>query len=177
MWKDASRFEALQQEVPELQLEHESCICRLRREEWGRNSSSEYTPRWKKKQASVLGKYCVVGCLNKGEVNTQMADKAELCETIDVKLLDESTVHALCKQHYQAVYPHLNLDIFRKTRKCKTCKRYSQKLRLCPNSGLVEEFLKENTYFKQNIVADNHVCFIVLQVSSCDHKTTAAPHY
>ena len=82
-----------------------------------------------------------------------------MCELFDVWPSDSSPMHVFCKQHYQAVYRHLHPKVFKKTRQCKTCKRYTQKLRPCPHPEVVQDFLTQNTHFEEEIGPDDRVCY------------------
>ena len=161
-WKDKSLFEHLRRYEPSLDIQPDSCICRLCRDDVSKICNDGYIPRWRKLKRHECAHCSILGCTNSVSKVTKLVAKANLCDILGVEIenaepSDEEGT-ALCMEHYGALYRHLNPF----NKKCITCDKTLNdvtKSRKCPDPALVQRFLQQNTEFSGQISIEDRVCY------------------
>ena len=169
-WKDTSLLERLQILEPSLEIQPDSCICRLCRDDMKNINDEGFTPRWRKvAKKSEIKMCCVPGCVQLFKKNTKLVNREAIVSLFgetndggDTLLCrsgeDSEQGVGLCMEHYGALYRHLNPP----KRKCKTCTKPLTdplKSRKCPEPTLIQQFLTQNTDFSGEISPDDRVCY------------------
>ena len=169
-WKDSSLLEHLRRLEPSLEIQLESCICRLCRDDMKGISDENFIPRWKKvAKKNETKDCCIPRCTHVAKKVTRLVDIETIMSLFGV-INDASNIppsasseHSeqgvgLCAEHYGALYRHLNPP----NRKCKTCDKPLTdplKSRKCPEPTLIQHFLEKNTNYSGEINADDRVCY------------------
>ena len=161
-WKDSNLVDILRKREPHINIEPDSCICRLCRDDVSKICDPDYVPRWNKAKKSDYTNCFIPGCNNSVHKVTKLVGKQSLCNFFGVVIAnanssdEEST--ALCLEHYGALYRHLNPL----NRKCRTCDKTvndATKTRKCPEPALIQQFLQQNTEFTGEISVEDRVCY------------------
>ena len=158
-WKNAQLLDRLRSYEPNLDIQLDSCICRLCRDDISKISDENFLPRWKK---SSQRKHCLVPtCDRMSSKVTHLVDQSTLCEIMHISGSDlelcEAQGFPLCSEHYGALYRKLNPF----KRNCKTCNKALldiTKARKCPNPTVVQKFLSENLDFDGTINDEDRIC-------------------
>ena len=158
--KDKTLFENLRKCEPSIDVQPDSCICRLCRDDVSKISDENFIPRWKRLR-NVDNDTCYVhGCKNAVHKVTKVATRTQVCDFFKLPAgnTNESIGTPLCVEHYGAMYRHLNPM----QNKCRTCEQAitdMKKSRTCPRPVLVQTFLQQNTEFIGTINPQDRVCY------------------
>ena len=158
--KDKTLLEHLRKCEPSTDIQPDSCICRLCRDDVSKTRNDGFIPRWKKLPKKQEHTCCyILECTRVVYKTTKLVSKANFCDIFGENaepISDEGI--ALCLEHYGELYRHLNP--FNKT--CITCDKAINdisKSRKCPEPELIQLFLQQNTEFSGVINADSRVCY------------------
>ena len=122
-WKDKTLLEHLRKYEPSFDIQPDSCICRLCRDDVSKINYDGFIPRWKKMKRHEHAKCYIFGCKNSVYKVMKLVNKAGVCDFFGVQIKNtEPTCSdedgtALCMEHYGALYRHLNPF----NKKCRTC--------------------------------------------------------
>ena len=116
-WKNDQLLAILRAYEPSLNIQPDSCICRLCRDDINKIVDENFIPRWKKRDQKKL---CAVPkCANFSTKCTQMVNRSTLCTLLEIAEteLDECEGFPLCSEHYGTLYRKIKPF----NRNCKTC--------------------------------------------------------
>ena len=137
-------------------ISEDDLVCRPCRDDIHRmEQNPTHFPRWEKKKSELV-LCCVYGCNSICFVHTKLPCEKEL---EGIKFDDDriTTPALLCQCHYYAVYK----TILHQQTNCSTCGNSFKHInsRLCPNTELISEHLRNMTGFEGNLEADSRVCY------------------
>ena len=98
---------------PDLDIQDDSCICRLCRDDVTKIAhDSRCIPRWRKSSQVQKDSCCVPDCSMVSSKVTQLVDSTTLCTLLDINKsnLNVSVTMGfpLCTEHYRKLYEKLN---------------------------------------------------------------------
>jgi len=159
-WKNEELLGQLRRYEPDLDIQPDTCICRLCRDDIGKINDENFTPRWRKNNNNKM--LCIVPeCNQVSSKTTKLVDHSTLCSLLHIDLsmctLNKDGGFPLCGDHYGILYRQLNPF----QHNCKTCNKVLHdisKARKCPNPSIIQKFLSDNHDFVQNISDTDRIC-------------------
>ena len=158
-WKNEHLLSRLRQYEPSLDVQPDSCICRLCRDDISKIDDDNFMPRWRKNNQK--NKCFLPDCTNISSKTTQLVDYSRLCNLFNIS--EENSEYSnmkqfpLCSEHYGTLYKQLNPT----NRNCRTCSKVitdTSKTRKCPNPSLIQHFLSDNQDFVGTIDEEDRIC-------------------
>ena len=160
-WKDPLLLQRLQEFEPSLNIQPESCICPQCRNDVRKLGNDSIPTRWRK-NSSVTVKNCYIHCCTNVDIKvTKLMERQAIveffaCNTSDSCQSSENETEGipLCSHHYMEWYRYNHPSHI----KCKTCGKnidHSSKSRPVPEPQILQQFLNNNTEFKDNLHPDD----------------------
>lgn len=120
---ESLKLAQLQQAKPAANIQPESCICRLCRDDVSRIHNAYFIPRWRKTNQTTKPQCCHPDCGNTSYKTTKLATKARVFELLNVQHHSQESTDdqatALCTEHYMTLYRSLHSV----NRKCGVCRK------------------------------------------------------
>ena len=85
-WKDSNLVDILRKREPHINIQPDSCICRLCKDDVSKIHNADYVPRWNRAKKQEYANCFIPGCNNSVHRVTKLVDKQSLCGFSELKL-------------------------------------------------------------------------------------------